>query len=63
MTLVHTTHGVQPVLTFARNLVLDIQNTTTGPDDPMDTVLQKEMNLVQNLLAQSVSAEVPFTPY
>jgi hypothetical protein len=29
----------------------------------VDPVLQKEMNLVQDLLAQSASAEVPFTPY
>jgi hypothetical protein len=60
---VHTPHGVQPVLTLAIDFVPDIQNIIAGPNDPVDPFLQKEMNLVQDLLAQSASAEVPFTPY
>ena len=34
-----------------------------GPNDPVDPVLQKEMNLMKDLLANSATAEVPFTPY
>jgi len=41
----------------------DIQNIIVGPDDLVDPVLHKEMNLVHDLLAQNASAEVPFTPY
>jgi len=41
----------------------DIQKIMVGPDHPVDLVLQKEMNLVKDLLANSASAEVPFTPY
>jgi len=34
-----------------------------GPDNPVDPVLQKEINLVKDLSANSATTEVPFTPY
>lgn len=34
-----------------------------GFDDPMDPILQREMNLVKYLLANSASVDVPLTPY
>lgn len=42
----------------------DIQKIMVGPDDPIDPGLQKELNLVKDLLANTASTEVPlFTPY
>lgn len=63
MTLVQAAHGVHSVLTLATNFVPSIQNITTGHEDPVDPILHKEMNLVQDLLAQNASAEVSFTLY
>lgn len=56
-----TIYDVQSILTLASEP--DIQKIMVGPDDPVDPILQKKMNLVKDLLANSATTEVPFTPY
>jgi len=56
-------HDVQPILTLASDFMSDIQKIMAGLDDPMDSVLHKEINLVKDLLANSALTEVPLTPY
>jgi len=41
----------------------DVHDIVANPDDPIDPNLQRELDLVQHLLIQGASTEVPFTPY
>lgn len=41
----------------------DVRDIVANLDDPTDPNLHREMDLVQYLLIQGASAEVPFSPY
>jgi len=52
----------QPLLTLATD-VPDIHKIMAHPDDPVDLVLQREIELVSDSLLHGGAAEVPFTSY
>jgi hypothetical protein len=53
-------NDVQTVLSVVSDFP-DVCKIMAGPNDPMDPVLQKEMDFVQDLLLKSASAEVSST--
>jgi len=55
-------NDVAPVLSLVSDFP-NVRKIMAGPNDPVDPVLQKEMDFVQDKLLQSVSAEVSSTPY
>jgi len=55
-------HEVQPLLTLVSDFP-NLKNIVAGPDDPVDPVLQKELDSVNDLLLNSTTADIPFTPY
>jgi hypothetical protein len=55
-------NDMEPILTLVSEFP-NIQNIMARPDDPVDPVLQKEIELVKDSLMTGVTAEVPSTPY
>jgi hypothetical protein len=52
---------VQPLLTLVSDFP-NAKNIVAGPD-PVDPVLQKELDSVNDLLLNNTTADIPFTPY
>lgn len=55
-------NDIEPILTLVSNFP-NIQNIMARPNDLVDPVLQKEMEMVKASLVNSVTAEVSSTPY
>jgi len=55
-------NDIEPFLTLVSDFP-NIQNIMAGLDDPVDPMLQKEMEMVKDSLVNSVTAKVPYTPY
>lgn len=53
----------QPIVKKIAKFLLILQKLIDGPDDDIDLIFQKEMDLAKNLLEQSANAEVQFMPY
>jgi len=54
-------NDIKPILTLVSGFP-NIQNIMARPDDPVDPVLQKEMEMVKDSFLNSVTTEVPSPP-
>lgn len=52
----------EPFLTLASDFP-NVKNIVARPDDPVDPMLQKEIEMVKDSLLKGATAVVPFTPY